>query len=121
MKRFNDGVLNLLREYGIPVTRENYLRLAFMRNPPQEPLDGEIEAEVQEAFDEYDAWVLEVMRIGGTLDPEEFDAAVPESLTTEQLGEDLLRTIEQMTPEQKAELRKQLDKSFNSKKGEPRQ
>ena len=42
----NDGTVNLLKEYGVPVTRENYLMLAFAGNPPQEPLDGEIEAEL---------------------------------------------------------------------------
>lgn len=41
-----DGTVKLLQRYGIPVTRENYLRLAFAGNPPQEPLDGEIEAEL---------------------------------------------------------------------------
>jgi len=41
-----DGIVRLLEEFGIPVTRENYLRLAFAGNPPQEPLDGEIEAEL---------------------------------------------------------------------------
>jgi hypothetical protein len=41
-----DGTVRLLEELGIPVNRENYLRLAFAGNPPQEPLDGEIEAEL---------------------------------------------------------------------------
>ena len=41
-----DGTVRLLEQYGIPVTRENYLRLAFAGNPPEEPLDGEIEAEL---------------------------------------------------------------------------
>lgn len=41
-----DGTVKLLQQYGIPVTRENYLRLAFAGNPPEEPLDGEIEAEL---------------------------------------------------------------------------
>jgi hypothetical protein len=41
-----DGTMRLLEKFGIPVTRENYLRLAFAGNPPQEPLDGEIEAEL---------------------------------------------------------------------------
>jgi hypothetical protein len=43
-----DGIVKLLQQYGIPVTRENYLRLAFAGNPPEEPLDGEIEAELPE-------------------------------------------------------------------------
>jgi len=38
-----DGTLRLLRKYQIPVTRENYLNLAFAGEPP-EVLDGEIEA-----------------------------------------------------------------------------
>jgi hypothetical protein len=37
-----DGTTALLREYGIPVTRENYLMLAFAGRVPEEPLDGEI-------------------------------------------------------------------------------
>jgi hypothetical protein len=41
-----DGTLILLERMGLPVTRENYLRVAFMGNPPPEPLDGEIEAEL---------------------------------------------------------------------------
>jgi hypothetical protein len=44
-----DGTVKLLKELGIPVTRENYLRLAFAGNPPQE-LDGELEAELPTAF-----------------------------------------------------------------------
>lgn len=32
---------------GLPVTRENYLRVAFLGNPPDE-LDGEIEAEIED-------------------------------------------------------------------------
>ena len=40
----NDGTVRLLEEMGIPVTRENYLMLAFAGKPPKEPLDGEIEA-----------------------------------------------------------------------------
>lgn len=41
-----DGTMKLLEECGIPLTRENYLLLAFMGTPPSEPLDGEIEAEL---------------------------------------------------------------------------
>jgi hypothetical protein len=41
-----DGTVRLLEKFGIPVTRENYLRLAFAGNPPQGPLDGEIEVEL---------------------------------------------------------------------------
>jgi hypothetical protein len=31
-----DGVLALLKRHGIPVTRENYLHLAYMGQPPEE-------------------------------------------------------------------------------------
>jgi len=41
-----DGTVELLERFGIPVTRENYLLLAFAGSPPDEPLDGEIEAEL---------------------------------------------------------------------------
>jgi hypothetical protein len=44
--RADDGTIRLLRKHGIPVTRENYLRLSFMGNPPEEPLDGELESEL---------------------------------------------------------------------------
>jgi hypothetical protein len=37
---------------------------------------------------------------------------IPKTLTTEQLGEALLRDIKQMSHEEKAEVRKQLDKAF---------
>jgi hypothetical protein len=43
-----DSTSRSLQELGIPITRENYLRLAFAFHPPQE-LDGEIEAELQDA------------------------------------------------------------------------
>jgi hypothetical protein len=48
MNKQPDGTLMLLKRMGLPVTRENYLRVAFMGNPPEEPLDGEIEAELPE-------------------------------------------------------------------------
>lgn len=38
-----DGTLETLEELGLPLTRENYLMLGFMGDPPEE-LDGEIEA-----------------------------------------------------------------------------
>jgi hypothetical protein len=44
-----DGTVSALLELGLPVTRANYLRLAFGGNPPEE-LDGEIEAELPEKF-----------------------------------------------------------------------
>jgi hypothetical protein len=49
-KELHDGTLELLKEYGIPATRENYVRLAFAGDPPDEPLDGEIEAELEQTF-----------------------------------------------------------------------
>jgi hypothetical protein len=42
MKKSQDGTLRLLKDFALPVTRANYLRLAFMGNPPPEPLDQEI-------------------------------------------------------------------------------
>jgi hypothetical protein len=45
-KGISDSTVAWLKEHGIPVTRENYLRLQFLGNPPDEPLDGEIEAEL---------------------------------------------------------------------------
>jgi ribosomal protein L37E len=42
-----DGTQGLMERYGLdPTDRDDYLRLAFGGNPPQEPLDGEIEAEL---------------------------------------------------------------------------
>jgi hypothetical protein len=43
------------------------------------------------------------------------DPGVPSgnAMTTEQLGEAMLRTVQAMTPQEKAELRKQLDQAFN--------
>jgi len=46
-KQSTDGTLTLLERMGLPVTRETYLRAAFLGNPP-EGLDGEIEAELPE-------------------------------------------------------------------------
>ncbi len=50
-----DGTVRLLRMAGIPVTAENWLRLAFAGDPPTPPFDGELAAElpdwVRRAFD----------------------------------------------------------------------
>ena len=46
----HDGTVKLLEKFGIPVTRENYLLLAFAGHPPQEPLDGEIEAQLPDGI-----------------------------------------------------------------------
>ena len=48
-----DGTVRRLQELGIPVTRENYLRLAFMGNPPEEPLDGEVEDMLPEELQQW--------------------------------------------------------------------
>ena len=45
-----DGTVRLLERFGIPVTRENYLMLAFAGHPPTEPLDGEIEASLPDGI-----------------------------------------------------------------------
>lgn len=49
-----DGTVKILESLGIPVTRENYLMLAFAGNPPEEPLDGELEAELPKELQQYD-------------------------------------------------------------------
>jgi hypothetical protein len=48
-----DETVLLLEEFDIPVTRENYLRLAFMGKPPEEPLDGEIEIQLPKELQRY--------------------------------------------------------------------
>jgi len=46
-----DGTQQLLVECGLdPYNRMDYLRLAFAGNPPEEPLDGEIEAELPDGI-----------------------------------------------------------------------
>ena len=40
-----DIVLNLMKQRGVPLTRENYLHIAYMGAPPEE-IGGEIEAEI---------------------------------------------------------------------------
>jgi hypothetical protein len=41
----NDCVLALMKRKGVPLTRENYLDIAYWGNPPDE-IGGEIEAEI---------------------------------------------------------------------------
>jgi hypothetical protein len=41
----DDMVLRLMIEKGVPLTRENYLHIAYWGNPPEE-IGGEIEAEI---------------------------------------------------------------------------
>jgi hypothetical protein len=40
-----DIVLNLMKQRGVPLTRENYLHIAYMGAPPEE-IGGEIEASI---------------------------------------------------------------------------
>jgi hypothetical protein len=47
----DDGTFTLLERMGLPVTRENYLRAAFLGNPPEE-LDGEVQAELPPGLQE---------------------------------------------------------------------
>jgi hypothetical protein len=44
-----DIVLDKMKQSKIPMTRENYLELAYLGNPP-EKLDAEQEAELPEQF-----------------------------------------------------------------------
>jgi hypothetical protein len=41
----DDIVLALMKQRGIPLTREAYLQIAYMGNPPEE-IGGEIEASI---------------------------------------------------------------------------
>lgn len=47
-----DYVLEHMKQYKIPETRENYLDLAYLGNPP-EPLSAEQEAELPEQFQQF--------------------------------------------------------------------
>ena len=40
----------LMREMGIELTREAYLNISFMGEPPEEPLDPELECELPRQF-----------------------------------------------------------------------
>jgi hypothetical protein len=48
-----DPVLAMMRDYGIPMTREKYLRLAYMGDPPEE-LGPEEEANLPPQFQNWD-------------------------------------------------------------------
>jgi hypothetical protein len=37
--------LELMKKHGVPLTRQNYLHIEYMGNPPEE-IGGEIEAEI---------------------------------------------------------------------------
>ena len=43
-----DHVLEHMKKRGIPITRENYLFWNWLGDPPPEPLDPELEAELPE-------------------------------------------------------------------------
>ena len=67
----NDIVLAAMKREGVPLTRENYLHIAYMGNPPEE-IGGEIEAsiphEIRDAEDT--AWMSE-LGVQWTPEPEE--------------------------------------------------
>jgi len=46
---FDDEILDWMWEQRIPLSRENYLDLAFLGNPP-DPLSAEFEADMPEEF-----------------------------------------------------------------------
>ena len=43
-----DHVLDWMKKNDVPLTRKNYLEIAYMGDPPPEPLDAELEAEIPE-------------------------------------------------------------------------
>ncbi len=49
-----DIVLETMKRERIPMTRANYLHIAYLGTPPDEPLDGELEAELPEIFRKWD-------------------------------------------------------------------
>jgi hypothetical protein len=51
MATLTDPVVNFLKANGLAVTRDNYLSVAYLGNPPEE-LDAEQEAEIQNAIAE---------------------------------------------------------------------
>jgi len=53
----DDIVLNKMLELDIPLTRQNYLNLAYLGSPPPEPLDAELEAELPEQFQKPDLYI----------------------------------------------------------------
>ena len=48
-----DSVLRFMKQHDVPVTRENYLDVAYLGNPPEE-LSAEEEAELPEQFQVWD-------------------------------------------------------------------
>jgi hypothetical protein len=57
----DDMVLRLMIEKGVPLTRENYLAIAYMGAPPVE-IGGEIEASIPKEIGEAEdvAWMAEL-------------------------------------------------------------
>jgi len=47
----HDPILDVMQAHNIPLTRENYIALNYLGNPPEE-LSAEEEAELPEAFQE---------------------------------------------------------------------
>lgn len=65
-----DGTQRLGDKFDIPQTKENYLALAFGGNPPADGvLDGEVEAELPEAFREWDDDICEAPSSGWCGEP----------------------------------------------------
>lgn len=42
----NNPTIQFMRANRIPLTQESYLQIAYMGNPPKEPLDAEVLAEI---------------------------------------------------------------------------
>jgi hypothetical protein len=57
----NDIVLTRMKENGVPLTRANYLDIAYMGAPPDE-IGGEIEASIPKEIGEAEdiAWMAEM-------------------------------------------------------------
>jgi hypothetical protein len=66
-----DCVLDFMKAHNVPLTRQNYLDLAYMGAPPDE-IGGEIEASIpKEIGDAEDvAWMAE-MGVGWVPDPDD--------------------------------------------------
>jgi len=47
-----DSVLRFMKQHDVPVTRENYLDVAYLGNPPEE-LSAEEQAELPEEFQQH--------------------------------------------------------------------
>ena len=69
----DDMVLRLMIEKGVPLTRQNYLDIAYMGAPPEE-IGGEIEASIPKEIGEAEdvAWMAE-MGVGWVPDSDDDD------------------------------------------------